>query len=109
MKVGIYQCFDAEYSNLIKILSDAVAANQKVCDSLEKKKTEFCYLHIKLTKEFLNEESRKRLLRAGLECLEQVRAFEAYGIIRNDIKLLMNIQKDPIVFKAEEGEPTCAK
>lgn len=100
---------DPESSNILKLLSELIAANEHIAQSILKKKSEYCYLRLKLTKEFLTEDARKRLTKTGLECLEQVKSFEAYGIIKNEAKILIDIQQDPFIFKAEEGEPTSGK
>lgn len=109
MRLAIAYPLENESSNLLKLLSRLIAANEQISQSPTKKKTEYCYLRLKLTKEFFNEEAKKRLSKLGLECLEQVKPFEAYGIIKNEARLLIDIQRDPIIFKAEEGEPNCAK
>ena len=109
MRQAIAYPLEKESSNLLKLLSQLIAANEQIYQSPIKKKTEYCYLRLKLTKEFFNDEAKKRLSKIGLECIDQIKPFEAYGIIRNEAKLLIDIQRDPIIFKVEEEEPASAK
>ncbi len=69
----------------------------------------FTYVHFHLKTQHLAEDCKQRLTEQGVECVEEVQPFEAYGIIDEASAAVQSLSEDPDVDTVEKGDPPSCK